>query len=144
MISLKEIITTLEEVKKKKKALSIAQEEYARQNSRVQGTVPLGSTQGSGIKGGYKANKQELLALLIDCDKEREEANRAYLSAVQAAEDYIKLLDDYTQRTIMRMHYIGGAEWEDVARRTYYSVRAIYKIRNNCLLSIQNKVNNTK
>ena len=37
------------------------------------------------------------------------------------------------ERNLMRMHYIDGVSWEEVAQRTCYCLRQVYRIRRQAL-----------
>lgn len=65
---------------------------------------------------------------------------RALLSNVEreqlAIEQAIGSLDT-TQRQVLRLHYIDGLTWEQVAAKTNYSLRQIHNIHGDALLKLR-------
>lgn len=76
--------------------------------------------------------------ILIDAaqrrlDREREKA----LALLEETEDLIAELEDYRQKNVIRLRYIDGLNWEQIATELHWSERTVYNIHGKALEALR-------
>lgn len=93
----------------------------------------LPKSSGGSDLSGYAARLDEL---------ERE--FQAKVSALQQRraeiEASIALMEDATERAVLRYYYLCGMAWEQVAEELHYTERHIYSLRNRAIEHFEKKV----
>lgn len=59
----------------------------------------------------------------------------SYLHRVERFETELTVLSPY-ERTVMRLYYLEGLSWEDVAETVHYSISAVYQLRRSAINKI--------
>ena len=94
-----------------------------------------GMPRSTGAAGGLEGQ-----VALIDAAERRlnRERDRA-LSLLDQIEDMIEGLEDYRQKTLIRLRYIDGRSWEQIAIEMHWSERTVYNIHGKALEALRRR-----
>lgn len=90
----------------------------------------------------YTRERDQLADYAAKLDElERELAQEVIIleESIRTAEDDISQLND-AQRIIMRLRYIDGLEWKQIAKRTMYSEQHLYYLHKSALKAIEGSI----
>ncbi len=74
----------------------------------------------------------------IEAVRERAEKARAkVLAMLDDIEDRIEALENYDQRTVIKLRYIYGMEWTEIANEMSWSTRTVYNIHGRALAEMR-------
>lgn len=87
--------------------------------------------------GGGRGNKtydmSGCIAALLDLEESTKGRMQAYLEHIAEVENIIQTAGDPYQRIILRMRYIDGEAWEDIAQKLGYCERQCFRLHNQGL-----------
>lgn len=89
----------------------------------------------SGSGGGIEHQIELIDAAERRLDRERGKA----LKLLEAIEDLIEGLEDYRQKTLIRLRYIDGLSWEQIAQEMHWSERTVYNIHGKALAELRRR-----
>lgn len=74
----------------------------------------------------------------IEAVREKAEKARAkVLAMLDDIEDRIEALENYDQRTVIKLRYIYGMEWTEIANEMSWSTRTVYNIHGRALAEMR-------
>lgn len=79
----------------------------------------------------------EQVARIEAIRKKTERARAKVLAMLEDIEDRIEALPDHDQRMVMKLRYIEGLSWEEVANEMSMSVRPVYYIHGKALAQMR-------
>ena len=82
-------------------------------------------------------NIQSCVALLDELERRYVERLRETIRLLTAIEDGIDALPDERHRLVLRMRYIDGLGWEEIAERIGYTLRWVTNIHGLALESLK-------
>lgn len=94
-----------------------------------------GMPRGNGGTGGLDRQVALIDAAQRRLDKERAKA----LELLDQIEDMIEGLEDYRQKTLIRLRYIDGRSWEQIAQEMHWSERTVYNIHGKALEALRRR-----
>lgn len=92
-----------------------------------------GMPRGTGGTGGLDRQMILIDAAQRRLDREREKA----LALLEETEDLIAELEDYRQKNVIRLRYIDGLNWEQIATEMHWSERTVYNIHGKALEALR-------
>ena len=99
-------------------------------------TAALTGMPGGGLRDD---NIQSCVALLDELERRYVERLRETIRLLTAIEDGIDALPDERHRQVLRMRYIDGLGWEEIAERMGYTKRQITNIHGSALAAFSAK-----
>ncbi len=91
-------------------------------------------------RGSDRGDNLERMAIRVIASKERAEKARAkVLKEMDEIEAMIESLEDNEQKAVLRLRYIKGYTWEEVATRLYRSTATIYRIHGSALQELRRR-----
>lgn len=91
------------------------------------------------VFGGFLDHRQDIIAEMVDKQKEYREAVRLCKEKLAEIQFFIDSLDSYKERTVLEFRYIYFLEWMDIAIRLNYSIQNVNKIHSDALLHLLKK-----
>lgn len=74
----------------------------------------------------------------IEAVREKAEKARAkVLAMLDDIEDRIEALENYDQKTVIKLRYIYGMEWTEIANEMSWSTRTVYNIHGRALAEMR-------
>lgn len=89
----------------------------------------------SGAAGGIEMQVDRILAAEKRLSKARDQA----LKILNDIEDMIDSLGDFDQKTVLRLRYIDGLTWDEVAIHANWSQRTVRRIHGRALEELRKK-----
>ena len=106
---------------------------------RSQAEKDTSSFQDVPIFGGFQDHRQDIIAEMVDKQKEYREAVKQCKEKLEEVQFFIDSLDSYKERTVMEFRYLFFLEWMDIAIRLNYSIQNVNKIHSDALLHLLKK-----
>lgn len=76
----------------------------------------------------------------IEAVREKAEKARAkVLAMLDDIEDRIEALENYDQKTVIKLRYIYGMEWTEIANEMSWSTRTVYNIHGRALAEMRKR-----
>ena len=88
-----------------------------------------------GTSGGIEMQIDRILAAEKRLEKARDQA----LAILNGIEDMIESLDDFEMKTVLRLRYIDGLTWDEVAIHATWSTRTVRRIHGRALDELRRK-----
>ena len=88
-------------------------------------------------RGSGGADISETVAKIEAIRKKAEEARIKALNALEEIQDVIEAVPDYEEKTILRLRYINGMKWEEVACAMSMGVRNTFCLHGKALQSAE-------
>ena len=86
--------------------------------------------------GGFEDHKQQIIADMVDLEREYKKTQQQCRNKVQEISFFINQLDSFQERIVMQMRYLYFENWQDIALRLNYSEPAVYKIHGKALMHL--------
>lgn len=100
--------------------------------------VFLRSPKMDGMPRSVEAHGLEEQVARIEAARKKAEAARAkVLAMLEDIENRIEALENFDQRTVIKLHYIDGLSWAKVAQEMYISERTLYYIHGRALAEMR-------
>lgn len=82
----------------------------------------------------------ELMAATIEAEERRlDRARKKALAILDEIEDMIDSLEDYDGKKVLRLHYIGGLTWDQVAVESHWSESTVRRIHGRALEELRRR-----
>lgn len=88
-------------------------------------------------KGGCGRGVDDYIADVIDLQATYAERLAELNRCRKRAESAIELIDRVEYRAVLRLRYLSGKSWEEVADQMGYSLRGIFKIHGAALVELE-------
>lgn len=90
---------------------------------------------GPGAPGGGNVvdRRAELVARIVDAQREIETRIEEIAAAEREAMELINLLDDERARTLLTLYYVDGLKWREVAERMHYHPTYVERMHRRAL-----------
>ena len=86
--------------------------------------------------GGFEDHKQQIIADMVDLEREYKKTHQQCRNKLQEIAFFINQLESFQERIVLQMRYLYFENWQDIALRLNYDVRSIYRIHGKALLSL--------
>lgn len=86
--------------------------------------------------GGFEDHRQQVIADMVDLEREYKKTHQQCRNKVQEISFFINQLDSFQERIVMQMRYLYFENWQDIALRLNYSEPAVYKIHGKALMHL--------
>lgn len=83
-------------------------------------------------------NLQRCIDMLDELEKRYVDRLRGTIRLLTAIEDSINALTDERYRQVLRMRYIGGASWPQIAAEMHYTERQTQNLHGRALQALEN------
>ena len=105
----------------------------------IRGTL-IKSPKMDGMPRSQSVGGLEIIAAAIDAEEKRlTKARTKALAILDEIEDMIDSLDDYDAKKVMRLHYIDGLTWEQVATASHWSESTVRRIHGRALEELRRR-----
>lgn len=92
--------------------------------------------------GGFADHRQQVIADMVDLEREYKKTHQQCRNKVQEISFFINQLDSFQERIVLQMRYLYFEGWTDIALRLNYEVRQIYRIHGRGLVHLIDIHNN--
>jgi len=89
--------------------------------------------QGGKLPGDKISN---IIAKIVDLEKQIKDEINSFIDLKKEIHDVIEAVKNPNERLILRCRYIEFLTWEQVAERTNYSIRQVYRIHARALKNV--------
>ena len=86
--------------------------------------------------GGFADHRQQVIADMVDLEREYKKTHQQCRNKVQEISFFINQLDSFQERIVMQMRYLYFENWQDIALRLNYEERQIYRIHGQGLMHL--------
>lgn len=86
--------------------------------------------------GGFADHRQQVIAEMVDTEREYRKMTQQCRNKVQEISFFINQLDSFQERIVLQMRYLYFENWQDIALRLNYSEPAVYKIHGKALMHL--------
>ena len=86
--------------------------------------------------GGFEDHRQQIIADMVDLEREYEKTKMMCRNKTKEIEFVIGLLENHQEKLVLEMRYIHYDNWLDIAFNLNYSVQMIYKIHGRALINL--------
>ena len=87
--------------------------------------------------GGHNPDSRaDVIAKLVDTERQQEEAIRQWCQAIKEVQVAISWLDDYKQRSILEHKYINCEDWITISFSLNYSLPYLYELHGKALMKL--------
>lgn len=80
---------------------------------------------------------EEQVARIEAVREKAEKARAKVLAMLDDIEDRIEALENYDQKTVIKLRYIYGMEWTEIANEMSWSTRTVYNIHGRALAEMR-------
>ena len=88
------------------------------------------------VFGGFQDHRQQLIAEMVDAEREQSKMKQQCRNKKQEIEYIIGMVEDYQEALVLEMRYLYYENWQTIALKLNYDVRSIYRIHGKALLSL--------
>ena len=92
--------------------------------------------------GGFADHRQQVIADMVDLEREYKKTHQQCRNKVQEILFFINQLDSFQERIVLQMRYLYFENWQDIALRLNYKERQIYRIHGRGLVHLIDIHNN--
>lgn len=92
--------------------------------------------------GGFEDHKQQVIADMVDLEREYKKTHQQCRNKVQEISFFINQLESFQERIVLQMRYLYFENWQDIALRLNYEERQIYRIHGRGLVHLIDIHNN--
>ena len=92
--------------------------------------------------GGFEDHKQQIIADMVDLEREYKKTHQQCRNKLQEIAFFINQLESFQQRIVLQMRYLYFENWQDIALRLNYEERQIYRIHGRGLVHLIDIHNN--
>lgn len=86
--------------------------------------------------GGFEDHKQQIIADMVDLEREYGKSMMMCRNKAKEIEFVIGLLENHQEKIVLEMRYLHYDNWLDIAMNLNYSVQMIYKIHGRALINL--------
>ena len=86
--------------------------------------------------GGFEDHRQQVIAEMVDLDREYGKSMMMCRNKSKEIEFVIGLLENHQEKLVLEMRYLHYDNWLDIAINLNYSVQMIYKIHGRALINL--------
>ena len=86
--------------------------------------------------GGFEDHKQQIIADMVDLEREYKKTHQQCRNKLQEIAFFINQLDSFQERIVLQMRYLYFENWQDIALRLNYEERQIYRIHGRGLVNL--------
>lgn len=86
--------------------------------------------------GGFEDHKQQIIADMVDLEREYGKSMMMCRNKAKEIEFVIGLLENHQEKIVLEMRYLHYDNWLDIAINLNYSVQMIYKIHGRALINL--------
>ena len=86
--------------------------------------------------GGFADHRQQVIAEMVDTEREYRKMTQQCRNKKQEIEYLISLVGDHQEALVLEMRYLYYENWQTIALKLNYDVRSIYRIHGKALLSL--------
>ena len=86
--------------------------------------------------GGFEDHKQQIIADMVDLEREYGKSMMMCRNKAKEIEFVIGLLENHQEKLVLEMRYLHYDNWLDIAINLNYSVQMIYKIHGRALINL--------
>lgn len=86
--------------------------------------------------GGFEDHKQQIIADMVDLEREYGKSMMMCRNKAKEIEFVIGLLENHQEKIVLEMRYLHYDNWVDIAFNLNYSVQMIYKIHGRALINL--------
>jgi DNA-directed RNA polymerase specialized sigma subunit len=86
--------------------------------------------------GGFEDHKQQIIADMVDLEREYKKTHQQCRNKLQEIAFFINQLESFQERIVLQMRYLYFENWQDIALRLNYEERQIYRIHGRGLVNL--------
>ena len=86
--------------------------------------------------GGFTDHRQQVIADMVDLEREYKKVYQQSRNKVQEISFFINQLDSFQERIVLQMRYLYFENWTDIALRLNYEQRQIFRIHGQGLVHL--------
>ena len=86
--------------------------------------------------GGFEDHKQQIIADMVDLEREYKKNHQQCRNKLQEIAFFINQLESFQERIVLQMRYLYFENWQDIALRLNYEERQIYRIHGRGLVNL--------
>ena len=86
--------------------------------------------------GGFEDHKQQIIADMVDLEREYKKTHQQCRNKLQEIAFFINQLESFQERIVLQMQYLYFENWQDIALRLNYEERQIYRIHGQGLMHL--------
>lgn len=86
--------------------------------------------------GGFEDHKQQIIADMVDLEREYKKTHQQCRNKLQEIAFFINQLESFQERIVLQMRYLYFENWQDIAIRLNYEERQIYRIHGRGLVNL--------
>ena len=86
--------------------------------------------------GGFADHRQQVIAEMVDLEREYQKARTQCRNKRKEVEFVISLLDNFQEKLVLEERYLNYYDWQEIALKLNYSERMIYKLHGSALIHL--------
>jgi hypothetical protein len=94
----------------------------------------------SDAPGGGTSDRTDVIAKLIETERQQKEAVRQWCTAIDDVQSLINGLTDFNERAVLEHRYINCEEWLAISFALHFSLQHLYRIHGRALYKLSKKM----
>ena len=86
--------------------------------------------------GGFADHRQQVIADMVDLEREYKKTHQQCRNKVQEISFFINQLESFQERIVLQMRYLYFENWQDIALRLNYEQRQVFRIHGQGLVHL--------